>query len=124
MTEALCLCPIKVWEPEDHLVRCPLHLSGLWVKYHGSLTDYAGHTMRVLDAGPHDLYTTPEDPKRRYDLRYGPKWSHYLCTVRRESFTVLEDQFNAGYTVYPSLNEREDDDPALDAWHADYSFGS
>ncbi len=57
-------------------------LTGKRVRYHGRLTQHHGE-MTVEKV---DRFTD------RYLLVYGSKMHDYLWNVRRESFTVIEDE--------------------------------
>ena len=60
--------------------------NGTVVRYHGSLSRHHGKTMIVEDFRPGF-----EGDTRGYLLVYGPKMHDYVMDIRRESFTVLED---------------------------------
>lgn len=63
-------------------------LDGKRVLYHGSLTQYHGEMTLEKGYQSYDM----RDGDVRYLLVYGRKMHEYLTNVRRESFTVLDDE--------------------------------
>lgn len=65
---------------------------GKRVLYHGSITQHHGEmTVEKAYSGDADNPLLREGDTR-YLLVYGPKMYDYLVNVRRESFTVLDDE--------------------------------
>lgn len=65
---------------------------GKRVLYHGSFREHRGVEMVVEKAVTADTNPWLRDGETRYLLVYGPKRHEYLVNVRRESFTVLDDE--------------------------------
>ena len=65
---------------------------GKRVLYHGSLKHHHGEMVveKVYDSGPDNPLL--RDGDTRYLLVYGKKMHEYLVNVRRESFTVINDE--------------------------------
>lgn len=66
--------------------------NGTKVRYHGSLLEYHDVVMTVEGTHPEYIDTHGEFDATRYFLKYGESYNDHLVNVRRQSFTVVEDE--------------------------------